>query len=246
MTFVRRDPPTDPRIAIAFVLCFTVLVAVSHSWWTLSAAVLFATVLIVSAPVGSRVIATRLRTLAPILALVWLFLPWTWLWPSGELSPTVFLSQVGVEFASRITVRACVIVLVVACVLEPLGTARMAWGLRGLGASERFSRLFAMTIRFLPLMQEEFARLRIAMCARGGRLRASAADYRMLATSMGMLLIRSIDRADRVRQAMEARSFGIPPTRVAHQLSTRDLWILFAAFLAIAALVALEYVASRD
>lgn len=88
--------------------------------------------------------------------------------------------------------------------------------LRGLGklrVPKLFTSIAMFMIRYLELIAEEFARVRVAMSARGydPRLLSQA---RPLAASTGALFVRSYERGERVHSAMLARGFTgeIPET----------------------------------
>jgi len=67
--------------------------------------------------------------------------------------------------------------------------------------------LLLLTYRFVHLAAEEFARLRIALRVRGFRNRACGHSYRTVGQVAGTLLVRSLERAERVGHAMRCRGF---------------------------------------
>ncbi len=68
-------------------------------------------------------------------------------------------------------------------------------------------QLVLLTYRYVFLLMEEFARLRIAVRARGFRNRANLHSYRTIGMVAGTLLVRSQERSERVAQAMRCRGF---------------------------------------
>lgn len=79
--------------------------------------------------------------------------------------------------------------------------------LRGLHVPEALVRLFVAVVRYLALIQAEFGRLRESMRARAFRPRSNRHTWRSYGYLLGMLLVRSMERADRVEEAMRARSY---------------------------------------
>ena len=67
--------------------------------------------------------------------------------------------------------------------------------------------LVVLTYRYVFLLAEEFARLRVALRVRGFRNRADLHSYRTVGQVAGTLLVRSQERSERVAQAMRCRGF---------------------------------------
>jgi cobalt/nickel transport system permease protein len=64
-----------------------------------------------------------------------------------------------------------------------------------------------MSYRYLFVLADELARLRIALRVRGYRNRANRHSYRTAGHVAGTLLVRGYERAERVGQAMRCRGF---------------------------------------
>lgn len=70
-----------------------------------------------------------------------------------------------------------------------------------------FVHLAMMSYRYIFLLLDELQRLRIAVRVRGFRNRANRHSYRTIGHVTGTLLVRSLERAERVTQAMRCRGF---------------------------------------
>lgn len=70
-----------------------------------------------------------------------------------------------------------------------------------------FVHLALLTYRYLFVLAEELARLRVALRVRGYRNRATLHSYRTVGHVAGTLLVRGSERAERVSQAMRCRGF---------------------------------------
>jgi cobalt/nickel transport system permease protein len=141
-----------------------------------------------------------------ILFVVWLpFLlpPQGQVWVLGPLQ----VSAHGVEAALLLVIKALTILTValtlVASTPAPL-VLRAAHSLRVPGL---LVQLTLLTYRYLFVLTDELARLRIALRVRGYRNRASWHSYRTVGHVAGTLLVRSSERADRIGQAMRCRGF---------------------------------------
>jgi cobalt/nickel transport system permease protein len=67
--------------------------------------------------------------------------------------------------------------------------------------------LALLSYRYLFVLGDELARLRIALRVRGFRNRANAHSYRTVGQAAGTLLVHGYERAERVSQAMRCRGF---------------------------------------
>lgn len=68
-------------------------------------------------------------------------------------------------------------------------------------------QLALLTLRYVGLLAEEFARLRTALRVRGFRSGVNRHTYRTVGQLAGTLLVRSHERSERVAQAMRCRGF---------------------------------------
>lgn len=236
-----RKMPTsrmDARISIVFAICFAAVVAVAQSWWTLGGSLFVAVVLVVIRP--SYLV--RVKSIVPLIVLIWLFVPWSVSWPEGAATPVVAIASSGIELATRTSLRAIVILIVTAHLLDGMSVHELSRAISGLPLPRKLTRLLTLTLRFLPLLRGEFRRLGVAMACRGYPGRGWLQDTRSLALATGALLVRSVDRSERVSHAMAARTFG-PSEAAPRQLWTRRDWGWFSlAALLITALIVCEII----
>ena len=164
----------------------------------------------------------RLLHVEALLLLLFATLPFT---IAGE--PLVALgsftaSAEGVGRAASILCRVSASVLIVLTLLADIEPVRLGAALRGLHVPERLARLFVFTARYLTLIRDEGRRLHDAMRARAFRPRSNLHTWRSYGNLIGMLLVRALDRAQRVEEAMLCRGFaghfphtlqGRPPAR---------------------------------
>jgi len=68
-------------------------------------------------------------------------------------------------------------------------------------------QLGLLTYRYVFVLGSELNRLRIALRVRGYRNRATRHSYRTIGHVAGTLLVRSVEQAERVGQAMRCRGF---------------------------------------
>lgn len=131
----------------------------------------------------------------------------TW-WGAG--SP-LSISEDGLRLASLLAARLHACLCLTLALVSGLGDLSLSRGLRALGLPEQLILLLLMTLRYITVIDSEYQRLRYAMLARGfrpslrpGRWQHTLRSYGSL---IGMLLVRSLDRAERVLAAMKCRGF---------------------------------------
>jgi cobalt/nickel transport system permease protein len=78
---------------------------------------------------------------------------------------------------------------------------------KSLGAPKKLVNLILLSSRYFHVIFAEYQRLRLAMRARGFNSNFSRHTFLSLSNLMGMLLVRSWDRADRIHKAMLARGY---------------------------------------
>jgi cobalt/nickel transport system permease protein len=219
----------DPRWKLAALVPAAVMVALLRTPPPAAVALAGALLLVYFTRLPWDWVARRLAwtTLFLLLFLVWLpFLPE----PSGEtlnLGP-LRLSITGLERLAAVLLKtlAAVTVFLVILASAPLyDTLKAAQALR---VPAILVQLFLLTVRYIFLLAEEFARLRTALRVRGYRNRADVHSWRTVGQVAGTLLVRGHDRAERVNHAMRCRGFD-GTYHSLHDFRTRARDLAFAA-----------------
>ncbi|MBA4423835.1 MAG: hypothetical protein C0390_12190, partial [Syntrophus sp. (in: bacteria)] len=107
--------------------------------------------------------------------------------------------------------------------------------------SQDIAVMISMALRFMPMLLEEYERLRMAQMARGADFTTGSFVLRIRAVALFAvpLLLCAFRRADELALAMEARGYRRGPRTTLHELklSGRD----FAAFAVMAVFVLMNY-----
>lgn len=207
-----------------------------------------------------RTVPAALAALALALLLAWLAaMPWRWYRdglfgvlvlvalfavPLPLLSrapPAESLTLAGLFLAKAVTLYTWTGVLLVTAPLEETFKAA-----RALYIPSLLVQLALLSYRYLFLLAEELARLRVALRVRGFRNRGDMHSYRTVSAATGTLLVRGHDRGERVAQAMRCRGFD-GQFRSLHAWRTRpgDVGVCLALLVAAVGLVALDSVLSH-
>lgn len=149
-------------------------------------------------------------------------------------------SAEGLERAALIAVKVSAALLTIMVLVGTVEPARIGAGLHALKFPERIVQLYLMTVRYLSLIRAEAIRLHDAMRARAFAPRSNRHTWRSYGYLIGMLLVRALDRAARVEEAMRCRgAAGHYPHAALPAPLTHD-WIGFALIAGLAAALLLS------
>ena len=197
----------DPRGKVVAAVLFSCVAAVSFRWASLGMALLTALILVCLAKPSPRMILRRLLLANVFIGCVWLFLPFSHTGVSllqvGPFTATVE----GVQAAAKITVKANVILLAFVALVATMPVATLGHALRSLAVPEKLVYLLLFTYRYIHVMEQEYRRLHNAAVIRGFQPKTNRHTYKTYAYLVGMLLVRSLARAERVHDAMLCRGF---------------------------------------
>ncbi|MFN3891845.1 MAG: cobalt ECF transporter T component CbiQ [Beijerinckiaceae bacterium] len=234
----------DPRTRLIGAMALVVTFVSLHTFTARFAAIGLAVLLVAAARIEPRTVLRRLAHLEGFMILLLIMLPLTVPGePLAKLGPLV-VSDRGVEraFGIVLTVNAAAL-----CVLALIGTLepiRLGRALAALGVSERFVRLFMFVVRYHGIFGVEIRRQFESMRARGFRAGVGRHAFRSYGNLAGMILVRSIERAERVDEAMRCRGFsGRFPFRRVRPMTFSDARFAGVAGCAIVALAVLDRMA---
>jgi cobalt/nickel transport system permease protein len=197
----------DPRVRLLAAFAFAFVVVALDGAWALTTAVLLAVAAVAVARVPARVVLRRLLALDALMVVVLVTLPFTV--PGEPLAAwgSLAVSREGLLRAIQIVAKANAVVLMLLALLDRVPAVMLGHALQRLGLPDRLVHLLFFTLRYLDVLGGEYARLRRAMTARSFRPRSDAHTWRSLGWLVGMLLVRSFERAERVLAAMKCRGF---------------------------------------
>ncbi|ALG68827.1 cobalt ECF transporter T component CbiQ [Beggiatoa leptomitoformis] len=196
----------DPRVRIITAGIFSLWLVSQQKIFLLSIGLLLALVGVWLARFPLRSVLKRLLPLNFFIVLLWLILPLTEI---GQ--PILFigisLSLNGLEHALHITLAMNAIGLTLMVLLTSMDIVTLGHALYALSVPEKLIHLFLFTVRYLSVLYNTYQQLTQAMCVRGFRLQMTWHCYRSMGYLLGMLLIRSVERAKRIEMAMKCRGF---------------------------------------
>lgn len=179
----------------------------------------------------------RLLQVETLVILLFVTLPFavsgTPLFVLGPLTASVE----GVLRAGLVALKVSASVLVLMALLGSVEPARIGVALHALKLPEPLVRVFLLSVRYLSLIGDEARRLHDAMRARAFVPRSNRHTWQSYGYLIGMLLVRALDRARRVEEAMACRGYaGHFPHATLVAPANRD-WLALAAFAFLSAMM---------
>ena len=230
-TFTRSDSvicSLDPRVRVVVGASFSIVLALSNSFAVLFAGLAVGGFLAVLARLPVLPVLKRFAAVNIFVCFLALFLPFT---AGGEtlfrVGPLSF-GRAGALKGAAVVLKANAIVLIFTALLSTVELPTLGRALQALGAPRKLTQLFFFTIRYIDLLHHEYQRLRNAMRVRCFRPGLSLHTYRTYGYLVGMLLVHSFDRSERVLAAMKCRGFQ-GEFRVLHRFHFRRRDAIFAS-----------------
>ncbi len=152
----------------------------------------------------------RLRHLLPLeLLMLVLLMTLPFSVPGARLLQlgSLAASAEGLGLALLILLKANAVVLILFGMVGALGPGPTVHALARLGMPAKLCQLLWLTLRQIDLVGDEYRRMRLAMRARAFVPRSGRHSWNALGWLIGMLLVRSLARGQRVADAMRCRGF---------------------------------------
>lgn len=236
-----RLSAVDPRARIVAAIALSVVVVAAHRLETIGLTLAAAAIAAVASGLSLRSVGKRLLPLNALMALLVALLPLSTpgetLWRIGPIG----FSQEGLRLGVVIAMKGNAVLLTIIGLLGTMDVVTLGHALSHLRVPDKLTHLLLFTVRYLDVLHGEYLRLRAAMRARGFRPRMDRHTYRTFGHLVGMLLIRGLDRAERIMDAMKCRGFCGRFYMLDHfAFSQRDAVFCAASTVLFAALLFLE------
>ncbi|MDY6971821.1 MAG: cobalt ECF transporter T component CbiQ [Thermodesulfobacteriota bacterium] len=197
----------DPRFKILVVTVFSCVTAVSSRWAALIPALFISIMLVLLSGLSYGKVCTRLAVVNGLILFLWFFLPFslegTPLFALGPLTAT----REGILYAALLTLRSNIILLALISLVSTTPIFTIGRAIGQFRVPNKMVHLFCFTYRYLHVIHLEYQRLVRALKIRGFRPKTGVRTYKTYAYVVGMLLVRSFDRSERIRNAMLCRGF---------------------------------------
>jgi cobalt/nickel transport system permease protein len=197
----------DPRIKIIVATLFSITVAVADRTEVLLLALLFSACCVILSSIPLLRVMRRLLLVNGFILLLWLLLPFTYpgktLLSVGPFDATAE----GIRYAFTITIKSNTIILACIALLGTTSIFTLVHALRHLHVPDKLVQLLFFSYRYIHVIYLEYLRLLNAMKVRCFRPRSNLRTNKAYAYLVGMMLLNSYDRSERVYDAMLCRGF---------------------------------------
>jgi cobalt/nickel transport system permease protein len=232
----------DPRVKVVVAGSFSIVVATADRFLALIPAMTLSLFFMLLAGLSLKRVCFRLLIVNGLILLLWFFLPFTVegkrLFALGPLTAT----KEGFTYAALITVKSNSIIMAIMALLATMPIVTMGRAMRELHVPEKMVHLFFFTYRYIHAIHMEYNRQMNAIKIRGFHPGTNVHTYRTYAYLVGMLLVKSHYRAERVRAAMLCRGFrGKFYDLREFSFTTSDLIIMIVMLLAVASVGLLQW-----
>lgn len=197
----------DPRARIVTALAMSTVIVLAGRLDSVGVALVAAIVAVMASRQAFRGVAKRLLPLNVLMLLLVLLLPLTTPGETVFRLGSVRFSRDGLWLAVGIAMKGNAVLLWFIALLGTMDPITFGHALSHLRVPDKLTHLLLFTVRYLDVLHREYLRLRAAMKARGFRPRFDRHTCRSLGYLVGMLLVRSFDRAERILAAMKCRGF---------------------------------------
>jgi cobalt/nickel transport system permease protein len=197
----------DPRARILAALLFAMAVVFSKNLLLPFLGLLLAFGFALMASLNLRRTLRRVIAMDMFVLVMVIMLPFTM---AGTPLFSVFgfaASQEGFIHAIGIALKANAVVLALLALVGTLEASTLGHALGRLRVPEKLVHLLLFTVRYLEVISREYKRMRKAMKARAFIPRNSWHTWRSFGYLVGMLLVRSLERSERIYAAMKCRGY---------------------------------------
>lgn len=198
----------DPRLRIVAAVVFAMVVVGLSSLLMLGVAMGVSLGLLFLSRLPLRPTLKRMAMMDSFIIFMLLLLPFSM---PGDPIFTLWgftASWQGLWRGVEIALTANAVILALMTLVGTMEPVTLGHALHKLRTPETLVHLLMFTIRYIEVLREEYLRLRAAMKVRGFRPGTNWHTYRSFGYLVGMMLVRAIERSERILQAMKCRGFS--------------------------------------
>lgn len=197
----------DPRIRVLTTLIFALCVVLMNSFLLLTIALVLSLSSIFFADLLNLKMAKRMTEINILFLFLLVMMPLSV--PGDQLFSlgTLHYSETGFFMALKIGLKSNAIMILSGVMVATIEPATLGLVLTKIGVPAKLAHIFLFMVRYIESVAQEYRRLRNAMVLRGFKARANMHSLRSIGYLVGMMLVRTMDRADRISDAMKCRGF---------------------------------------
>ena len=197
----------DPRLRVVMASLFALITVLSQSFISLCVAVGVGLLLAVLARLNLKRTLRRVLAMDMFMIFLIILLPFTTPGDTWFSILGLSASKEGFLHAVVILLKAHAVVLALLALIGTLSATVLGHALARLRIPDKLVHLMLFTVRYLEVIGQEYKRMRRAMKARAFVLRTDRHTWRSIGYLIGMLLVHSLERSERIMDAMKCRGY---------------------------------------
>jgi cobalt/nickel transport system permease protein len=197
----------DPRARIVMAVTFSLVVVFSKNLLLPFTGLVIALGFAYLASLHFKRTFRRVIAMDLFVAMMIVMLPFT---VTGTELFNVFglsASKEGLLLAIAIGLKANAVILTMLALVGTMEASTLGHALGRLKVPEKLVHLLLFTVRYLDVISREYRRMRKAMRARAFVPKTNVHTLRSIGYLVGMLLVRSLERSERIYDAMKCRGY---------------------------------------
>ncbi|MGD0898618.1 MAG: energy-coupling factor transporter transmembrane component T, partial [Thermoguttaceae bacterium] len=186
----------DPRVRVLAAVGLAIAATAAHRLPTMAAALAISAAALALARMSPGAVLRRVLPLEIVILLLAIVLFWT----GGQTAdlPGEGRGPTGMHLAAVVALKGNAVILGLLALVGSMEPTTLGHALAHLHVPRKLAYLLLLTIRYLEVLWREYGRLRWAMKVRSFHPRMSLHTYRSYGYLVGMMLVRSLDRSERV------------------------------------------------
>lgn len=225
----------DPRAKLISLLCLIFAVVLIPDLKLAFAGLIVALLLVFISKIPFRFVLMHLAWVSLFIVPLFVLIALTY-HQGNEIATFHFLAVTsgGIEQASLVLLRAISAVILIFPMIGTMRFETTMKALEGLRVPNKLVQMIMFTYRYIFVFVGELQRMFTALMSRGFNITMNTYTLKTMGKLIGMLFVRSYERADRVYNAMVSRGYtGTLQTVVEFEMHRKD--ILKAAVLVVIA-----------
>ncbi|CAN2041082.1 cobalt/nickel transport system permease protein [Candidatus Magnetomoraceae bacterium gMMP-15] len=230
----------NPCVKIVIACLFSLVIALSTQFTCLGLSIGLSFILILLARLDLKSVFYRLLIVNGLTFFLWFVLPFTIKGEPVFSIASLIASKQGLILSLQITLKTNAILLALIAMIATSSTVSLGHAANCLYLPDKIVYLFLFTYRYIFIIENEYKRLLNAAKIRGFQPKTNVHTYKTYAYLMGMLLVKSFDRAEQVYKAMICRGFKGKFYSL-HEFSISRIDWIFGIFMSVA-VIALVFI----
>jgi len=198
----------DPRVRVFIAGILSLLPIVVDRFETAGIVLGLAALVCLLERIPGRYLIQRCIAVNTFMVMMIAILPWS---VRGEVIVTfgnLEYSQEGLLQALLILVKCNTVMLTFTAWISTMEAVVLGHALDKLHLPSKLIHLFLFTLRYLTVLEDEYRQLRQAMALRQFRPKLNGHTLKTFGNLVGMLLVRALDRSERIMDAMICRGYS--------------------------------------